>query len=127
MKKYISIDLGEKRTGIAVNNDAGIIYPYKVVDSRNLIKEIKEILSKDSYEGIVVGNPMIGKRKKATIEIIKLLKENFNIDIIEWDESCTTKRAEDYLREIGKKPSKNKGKIDEIAACFILQEFLFGN
>lgn len=127
MKKFIAIDFGEKRTGIALSDDAGMIYPYKVIDSKNLIKELKEILKKENYDGIVVGNPMVGKRKKKIEEIIKLIMANFNIEIIEWDESCTTKRAESYLIEIGEKPSKNKGRIDEIAACFILQEFLFGN
>lgn len=127
MKKYIAIDYGEKRTGIALSDDAGMIYPYKFINSKDVIKEIKEILAKDSYDGIIIGNPMIGRRKKATDELIKSIRKIFNIEVIEWDESCTTKRAEEYLREIGKKPSKNKGKIDEIAACFILKEFLFGD
>ncbi len=127
MKKYIAIDFGEKRTGIALSDDAGMIYPYKSINSKDIIKEIKEIISRDLYDGIIVGNPIIGRRKKATDKLIKSIKENFDIEVIEWDESFTTKRAEEYLREIGKKPSKNRGKIDEIAACFILKEFLFGD
>ncbi len=127
MKKYIGIDYGEKRTGIALSDDAGIIQPYKCVSSKNVIKEISKILSKEKYDGIVVGNPMVGKRREETLKFVKTLKDNFNIEIIEWDESCTTLRAMDYLKEIGEKTSKNKGKIDEIAACFILKEFLYGD
>uniref|UniRef100_A0A7C4UDC4 Putative pre-16S rRNA nuclease n=1 Tax=candidate division WOR-3 bacterium TaxID=2052148 RepID=A0A7C4UDC4_UNCW3 len=127
MKKYIAIDYGEKRTGIALSDEAGMVFPYKVVNTFLIFKTIEELLSKEKYDGIIVGNPMIGKRKGMIEKFINSLKEMFNIEVIEWDESCTTKIADDYLRKIGEKAAKRRKKVDKIAACIILEEFLFSN
>ena len=41
-----------------------------------------------------------------------------------WDESFTTVKAEDSLRQRGKRGKKARQQVDAVAAAFILQSYL---
>jgi putative Holliday junction resolvase len=41
-----------------------------------------------------------------------------------WDETLSTKEAEELMREAGFKRKKKKGMVDRIAAALILQDYL---
>jgi putative holliday junction resolvase len=44
--------------------------------------------------------------------------------VVLWDERLTSRLAEQTLQAMGKKPSKHKGDIDQLAAMRLLQEYL---
>jgi putative Holliday junction resolvase len=136
MQKVLGLDVGEKRTGVSISDALGLMaHPYKTIQWKGLkrfLSEIKIIVNAENIHKIVVGLPLTlrGTESKKTEEvkkIIKALRESFEQEIIEVDERLTTKMAENALLAVGKKPSRNRDKIDQIAAVEILQLWLDKN
>lgn len=129
--KYLSIDLGSRRIGIAVSDDKGIVAkPYGTLtpssddDALNLISAICE---EEHAEEIVLGIPLSasGETQKKYRAFGKKLTEKTGKAVREWDETFTTKQAQNMVafsdHPEGKKTSKHR---DNVAAAIILQEYL---
>lgn len=136
MNKVLALDIGEKRIGVA-NSDAlrMLAHPFATLQWKGLealINELEKIIRDEGIVTIVIGMPytLKGGDSKKTKEIKKLadqLKERLKIPVVEQDERLTTKMASDALQAVGKKPSKQRNKIDQIAAVYILQSYLDRN
>lgn len=134
MKKFIGLDVGDVRIGVAKCDPLGILATaLEVIDREKVdpIKRIGEILEDEGTKKIVVGMPksLDGTKKRQTEkveEFVKNLKENIkNIEIIFVDERYTTVEAEHYLKNYSKKNGKDRRKIvDMVAASIILQKYL---
>jgi len=127
MGRILGIDYGEKRVGIAITNPLNIPMPLETVSSDRIMHRIEELLNEYEIDLIVVGNPMEGKRKEMVERFIEKLKSNVKVKVVEWDESFTSRRAEEVMRKMKKKPSKDRGAVDRIAASIILEEYLSSN
>lgn len=133
-KKYISLDVGDVRIGVAKSDIMGIVAtPLEVIDRRKTkaIKRIEEILKEENTKSLVIGIPKsldgTEKRQAEKVrEFIEKLKKNIeNLEIIEVDERLTTVSADRLLNETTKKGALEKRKVvDKIAAAIILQTFL---
>jgi len=66
----------------------------------------------------------LGEREEEVKSFAEKIKGKFNINIKLWDERYTTIEAERIIRDIGKKPSRDKGRVDRVAASLILQSYL---
>ena len=78
---------------------------------------------------IIVGMPynQDGKKNDKCLEIeafIDNLKGNVSIPVISYDERYSTVAASRQLQELGYNQKKQRGKIDSVAAAFILQGYL---
>ena len=124
-KKYLGIDWGEKRIGLATaDSETKIAIPYKVISN---IKELKQIIISEDIDIIVIGKPFKMKSKDlelnknflSFLEILKkeLEKEKIKIKLV--DERLSSKQA-DSLE--GNK--KNKAPRDAIAASIILEAYI---
>jgi len=131
--KILALDIGEKRIGLAISDELGIYaHPFKTLiftGINSLIDSLKEIIDSKKITEIVIGIPytLKGTLSKKTEEILKIkqtISEELNLPIHEIDERLTTKLAEQTLQQVGKKPSKNRDIIDQIAAVHILQTYL---
>jgi putative Holliday junction resolvase len=152
--RSLGLDVGDKRTGVAVSDPQGILAtPLTVLASKDedaLINEILKLVEQYKAECIVVGLPRhlsgeLGKQAgKVTIFTDKLSwrakQNNLNqLDVQLWDERLSTKAAERLKTEAGGKGSKLRSRakrgagthsssikagVDAIAAAFILQGFL---
>lgn len=132
-EKILGIDMGERRIGLALSDGLGLLahplltLPWKGVE--NLIKELNRIIDRESVKKLVIGVPftMKGSHSAKTEQvknIIEQLRQQLRVEIIEIDERLTTKMAERIFQSLGKQPSKNRDKIDQLAAVFILQTYL---
>ncbi len=135
-KKILAVDMGERRVGLALSDELGMLaHPFKTIQWRglnNFITLIKQIIASENIDRLVIGIPYTldgGLSKKAKeIKIISdHIKNQINIEIIEIDERLTTKMAMKALHAVGKKPSKNRNNIDQVAAVYILQSYLDRN
>lgn len=136
MKKFIGLDVGDVRIGVAKCDPLGILATALEVIDRNTtdpIKRIKEIVEDEGTKKIVVGLPksLDGSKKRQVEkveEFILELKENIQgLEIIFVDERYTTTEAEHYLKNYSKKNGKERRKVvDMIAASIILQKYLDG-
>jgi putative Holliday junction resolvase len=136
MGKLVAIDFGLKRTGVEITDENQIIASgLKTVDSKDLMTFLKELISKDKIEAIVVGLPKrLNNEPTHITENVLLLKEALEkqfstIQIHLLDERFTSKMAFQTMIDSGlsKKQRQNKGLIDEISATIILQSFMESN
>ncbi len=120
--RYLGIDYGEKRIGLAMGDQATkIAVPIKTVGS---IEEIGRILEEEGIEAVVVGIPVglgaeySGQMKKKLDDFIAGLKNRFGIKVFTVDERLSSKAADSLPG------GKFKASRDAIAAMIILQTFL---
>ena len=133
MARILSIDYGQKRTGIAVTDDFQIIASgLTTIPSTDIIAYLKTYFSKENVETVIIGEPkqMNGLPSEST-EIIEKFITQFhtefpNMKMERVDERFTSKMAFQTMIDSGlkKKQRQNKGLIDEIAATILLQDYL---
>ena len=132
MKRILCLDYGEKRIGLALSDPLKIIaYPYKTIinsDINKLKYELKQIITDESIESIVIGLP-IGLNGKDTIQTQKVREFrsqilDLNVFIYFEDERLSSLAAAKSMRLEKIKTGFNKGIIDRRAAAIILQQFL---
>ena len=134
MKKFIGLDVGDVRIGVAKCDPLGILATALEVIDRNVtdpIERIKEILSDEGTRKIVVGMPksLDGTKniqaEKVEKFISEMKKKIERIEVITVDERYTTTEAEHYLKNYSKKNGKERRKVvDMVAASIILQKYL---
>jgi len=129
----MGLDIGDKRTGVALSDPLGIIASALTVIERTsdeaAVKKIIDLARENEVERIVVGMPRsmdgsLGKQAQAVQSFIDLLKEGTRIPIVSWDERLSTVAAERAMLEVGMKRDKRKKRRDSLAAAFILQGYL---
>lgn len=120
--RYLGIDYGSKRVGIAISDpDGQIAFPLTVLDnSKNLLNDIKEICRKNEIEEIVIGDSKDYKGHDNVImkEIRTFIKEleKIPMKVNLHPEFLTSSEAE-------KIQGKNK-MLDASAAAIILRSYL---
>ena len=134
IKKFIGLDVGDVRIGVAKCDPLGILATALEVIDRNVIdpvKRIKEILDDEGTKKIVVGMPksLDGTKKRQTEkveEFVAILQKKIEgIEIIYIDERYSTTEAEHYLKNYSKKNGKARRQVvDMVAASIILQKHL---
>ena len=133
MPRILALDLGKKRTGLAVSDENNIIATaLDTVETDELIGYIKRYMKTESVEKIIVGYPlnMDGTPTDGTPVVDKFIIKFGNVfpsmPIIKIDERFTSKIARLAIGEMGlnKKTRENKGLTDRVSAVLILQDYL---
>jgi len=135
--RYLGIDVGSKRVGIARTDlFKSFASPVGTFSPEESFREIRrQIESEGPVEGIVVGWPLTpqGEPTHSTGLVkayIKELGRKFpNIEIHRMDERYSSRKAREILVDSGvpKKKREEKGRVDQAAAAYLLQEFLESN
>ena len=133
MDRYIGIDYGRRRTGIAASDPLGIFASaLDTIDSTKLIDYLKNYASKERILAFVVGYPvnMDGKPSEAQADVdvfLKQLEKAFpGVPVQLEDERFTSVLAQRVMIDGGMKKSerREKGSVDRISAALILQGYL---
>ncbi len=133
MGRLLSIDFGRKRCGIAVTDPLRIVASgLTTVPTSNLIPFIKEYITKEQVDRIIVGEPrdMHGNPSESTRyltpAINRLAKEIPHIPISFFDERFTSVLAHKAMLDGGLKKNarRDKALVDEISATIILNDYL---
>ena len=133
--RIIALDYGQRRIGVAVSDELGFTaqaQPTFIVKSdSDALDQIGEFIGNYSGVTFVLGLPLnqlgeVGPAAEKVKQFGEKLNLRFpNIESVDYfDERFTSKQAERTLREMNKKPSRNKEKIDSLSAVFILQGYL---
>lgn len=129
----LSVDYGDKRTGIAVCDKFEMLAsPVCVITEWNidtLANKIIEVAKEKRAEEIVVGLPKNmdgseGFRADACKELGGKLKNLTKIPVNFWDERLTTVSAHKILSENNVRGKKRKAVVDAVAADIILQDYI---
>jgi putative holliday junction resolvase len=129
--RYLCVDYGLKRTGLAVC-DAGetLASPLDVLTGHErLVERIAEVVREQEVEGIVVGLPlnMDGTEGKQTARVRAFageLARRTNMAVDFHDERLSSFGAKEKLSGLGITRKNKKKVVDAIAAADILQAFI---
>jgi putative Holliday junction resolvase len=131
--RILAIEYGEKRIGLAVSDEMGITARgISVIERKSKRADLDAIAAAVSEYGagaVVVGYPLrldgsAGIQCGKVDRFIASLRGLFSVPVIAWDETLSTKEAEELMREAGVKRKKKRGMVDRIAAAVILQDYL---
>lgn len=133
--KYLSIDYGSKKCGIAVSDDKGTIaVPFKVVPTEEVESELDHMLGNVLFERIVFGESVNSKGEhndiwQETKAFVDHMKEKYEARILNGEiqfvfekEFMTSKHARAV--DEGKNNLGKHVAVDDRAAALILQRYL---
>ncbi|MFC1947041.1 Holliday junction resolvase RuvX [Chloroflexota bacterium] len=127
------MDIGDKRIGVALSDQGGVIAsPLMIIDRTNMQQDVEaviDIIQEHEAEIIVAGLPLtmdgtIGHQAEKVKSFTDALAKNTGVPVIHRDESLTTLEARQLMQLTRKKKKREKEKDDSIAAAFILQGYL---
>ena len=136
MDKYIGLDYGSVRIGIALSDETKTFaFGKEFIDNdKNALSRINSLINSENISRIILGYPknLKGERTKQTLEVetfeekLRTIINTNDVIIIRWDERFTSKMAADSLIESGmkKKKRQQKGNIDIVSAALLLQSYL---
>jgi putative Holliday junction resolvase len=134
MPRILAIDLGTKRTGLAVTDPLQILAnPLETIDTSQLMAYLKTYCSKEAVEALVLGLPtrLNGQENEMTPKVMKLKAEleaafpDKKIALV--DERFTSKMAMQTMIAMGSKKKDRRektGNLDKVSAAIILQSYL---
>lgn len=125
--KYISIDLGLKRIGLAYSAHKDIVTPLPAVQRKNRNQasaEVKKVLQEWEVDAVVIGIPLGGSSEdemwRRVAHFMNLV--DFKGKIFYQDEAQSSLEAENMMK--GEIKYIRDGRIDSISAMIILQRYL---
>ncbi len=126
MKKYLGIDWGAKRIGLALaDSENNIATPFKTVSS---LSDLVAVIMEEGIDRLVIGQPrkMISRKLESPpfekfVEILKNKVKNKKVEIFFADESLSSLQADSFAF------SGLKSDRDSVSAMIILQSYLDEN
>ena len=128
--KYLAIDLGLKRIGLAYSAHKDIVTPLPSIIRKNRNQasdEVKKSIKEWEITTVIVGVPLGGssedEMKRRIAHFMNLV--DFEGDVFYQDEAGSSKEAESLIK--GEMKHLRDGRIDSISAMIILQRYLYAN
>jgi putative Holliday junction resolvase len=130
--RYLAIDLGDKRTGVAAGDDVtGIITPLQViaVAPSLLMDELMKAITSHKPDAIVLGLPLNADGSdspaaKKTRAFGETLAQRATLPVHYQDERLTSYAADQTMARTGRTRKDKKELRDALAAAEILRDFL---
>lgn len=131
--KYLGVDYGDKRTGLAECDVSGMLASGICTISeggmRNTAVRVAKEAESRSCKKIIIGLPKNmdgseGERTQVIRAFAELLRAETDIPIDFYDERMTTMVAYRFLGETGTYGKKRKNAVDTLSAEIILQNYI---
>ncbi len=131
--RYLAVDLGDKRTGLAIGDDelrmAQPVCVLEIPIGGLLVEAIVKAIEEHGTDELVLGLPLhmdgsAGQRVAITKSFAEKLVTATNTKIHFQDERLTSSAAEEHLAGSGKTHKQKKKVRDALAAAEILGDFL---
>lgn len=134
MSRILSLDVGEKRIGVAVSDPSRTIAQgvkvYNTSGSRAKdVAEIRELVREFEASLVVIGLPKnldgsLGPKAKEIMRFADSVRDTTGVPVDLWDERFSTDEAHRIFDMAAIKRKKRRGSIDIMAAQIILQGYL---
>ena len=131
--KYLGVDYGDKRTGLAECDISGLIATGIGTISEGGMRNTAERVVKEatgrSCKKIIIGLPKNmdgseGERAEVIKIFAEIVRELCSIEVDFYDERMTTMVAYRFLGETGTYGKKRKDAVDTLSAQIILQNYI---
>lgn len=132
--RWLAVDWGERRVGLAISDPSGIIAsPAGVIERRRgkrpPIAELVRRVTSLEARGIVIGLPLDGEgnetpRSAECRRVALELARRTTLPVALLDERYTTAAALRAVRDMGGSTHGRKGDVDALAAAVLLQQAL---
>lgn len=128
---FLAIDWGKKRIGLAI----GTMFPKGagVLDGgqpfEKIVSEIKKVIAENEVTQIIIGLPVLSSGDDGNLadEIRNFsgkLSDETGLNVTFEPEQFTSTEAAEQFEALGKKVDRESGKLDELAAILILEQYL---
>lgn len=133
MGRLLALDVGRKRTGLAVTDPLKIIPTgLGYIATSKVVEWLREYLQKESVDALVIGEPKQAdntpsESAKYIEPLIRCIRSKLpNLEIVRYDERYTSVLAQKAILESGvtKMKRREKGLVDEVSAVIILRDFM---
>ncbi|MFI4862492.1 MAG: Holliday junction resolvase RuvX [Phycisphaerales bacterium JB063] len=130
--RYLSIDLGDKRTGVAIGDDVtGIASPHEVVRTggeEDRLRQLLKLIDDEGPDAVVVGLPLnmdgsLGSAALKAVAVGRQIAEASGVAVHFADERQTSQIADERMAQTGLTHKQKKARRDALAAAAILQVF----
>ena len=134
--RTLALDVGDRRIGIAISDRLGLtVQGRPTLTRRDIDSDMAHILGlieEEDVERIVIGLPLhldgrASPQSLKTQAFAEQLETVAGVAVVLWDERLTSFAAEQELEEMGMTWQKRRGRVDEMAATLILEDFLKEN
>ena len=132
--RYLGLDVGSKRIGVAVSDELGLLaQPVLTLtrkrNPREDLRALARLCRRFGCAGVVVGDPVhlsgeAGTQAGKTRAFAEELGLLAGLPVHFWDERLTSREAHEILYAAGKSRQEHKPLVDQVAAVLILQSFL---
>jgi putative Holliday junction resolvase len=136
--RYLALDVGDRRVGVAISDKAGLIATPQAVVRRGSKAEdyarFARLVQEQGVGTLVIGHPLnadgsagpqaqrIERYAAALVE--SFLAEGLDLPVVLWDEYGSTLQAQETMIATGRKARQRRARLDAVAAAFILQDYL---
>lgn len=133
MSRYLGLDYGDKRIGVAVSDETRTLAsPLPFLEAKpfkGFLTHLKKLIREKEISLIVIGMPRnmdgtYGPSAEKVREFVHHLKENILVPVQTVDERLSTVQASRALHEAGHNAKNQKSKIDSASAQILLQSYL---
>ncbi len=132
MGRILAVDPGTRRVGLAITDPLQLIAsPLRSISfssADRLVKDLLALIEAREVEQVVVGLPIREDRTEGegcqqARSLAGRLREA-GVQVTLWDERYSSREAENKLREMGFNRKQSIGRIDQVAAAIILEDYL---
>ena len=130
MTRYLGVDYGTKRVGLAISDGLGLTArPLEVVSRVSVVARVQELVDEFEISALVLGLPtsLSGDEGVSAVGARALgeeLSAATGVRVEYLDERFTSKLAEGVLLDSGMKRRDRRETVDKVAAAIILQDYL---
>ncbi len=133
MGRILALDIGEKRIGVAVSDETGILArPLTTITRgarRDDFERIAQLVAQQQAERVVAGYPLSlsgdeGPQARRVRRYARALASLLLVPLELWDERYTTVEATQRLHDSNRRRRADRGQLDAAAAAILLQDYL---
>ena len=133
MPRILAVDWGERRIGLAVSDDLGILATglptLEIRGEAEAVARVADTIRTVEADSVVVGLPLTlkgerGEAARAVERFAEALRRETPVGVSLYDERLTSALAERRMRELGEKSRGRKGRVDQGAAVALLEGWL---
>ena len=133
MPRILAVDWGERRIGLAVSDDLGVLATglptLEIRGEAEAVARVADTIRTVEADSVVVGLPLTlkgerGEAARAVERFAEALRRETPVVVSLYDERLTSALAERRMRERGEKSRGRKGRVDQGAAVALLEGWL---